>query len=415
MSDAPPNHDLLRHDAMAQSVHRATLAYPHGAVLAVQGPWGRGKSDVLQRVHGLESRAQADRDPLRQPIRLNPWAYQQQGFLQPLLDALEERKPPAESPLFPGWQRMAASVVSVGTALGLGFGTDIGARASIAVAGLANTVTASLADTVSKYAETKRNRPLNPDALGLHGERLLVLIDDMDRASPDRQIAWLEALYFLKSFELPCVYVVFVDSEMLAVSLRDRYGKESGFEPQRYLDKIFDLRMDLPPVDEVSLDSLHAGHLQRRLGQGTIQDQLTSRLGLTQPAAPQVPTPLARELANPRFLRRLFDRLALISICAEGPAELGDDPALMYWFYLRSRLPQLRAAEGDATLLAGWVIWGQKGDPVDPVALPELARWTDGDRRIWRLAVLHADDTRALRDAAAAWGRLLAQPGLAHL
>lgn len=42
--------DSLGHDALAKSILWSISHLAPGAVLGIQGPWGRGKTDVLARV-----------------------------------------------------------------------------------------------------------------------------------------------------------------------------------------------------------------------------------------------------------------------------------------------------------------------------------------------------------------------------
>ncbi len=50
--------DALSHDSFADAVLRHGYALPQSSVIALQGPWGRGKTDVLRRIHEkLKNRA----------------------------------------------------------------------------------------------------------------------------------------------------------------------------------------------------------------------------------------------------------------------------------------------------------------------------------------------------------------------
>ena len=46
--DLPP--DALGHDDLARAIIYKAVHLPPGSVIAVQGSWGRGKTDVLARV-----------------------------------------------------------------------------------------------------------------------------------------------------------------------------------------------------------------------------------------------------------------------------------------------------------------------------------------------------------------------------
>src|SRR5262249_43622897 len=107
--------DGLGHAGLALAIveHMATL--PPGSVIAVQGPWGRGKTDVLTRVHDvLVARAGTTAPP---PLWLNPWQYGSPNLIAPLVVQLLDRIPPAGRSGSATLRRAAETLLRAGNAI----------------------------------------------------------------------------------------------------------------------------------------------------------------------------------------------------------------------------------------------------------------------------------------------------------
>lgn len=413
--------DKLQHNELAASLLKISQHFPAGAVIAVEGPWGRGKTDVLNRLYSMEMRVHDD--PVRNPIVLNPWLEQRADFLAPLhLEATLRLQAAPPGPVRAGLEKLVGAVGGVGVALGMfGLSDDPDAKAAVAV----GTMAGKLVESAAEFVTGRVQAAPDPSVYGVGGHRLLVLVDDMDRATPDRQIEWLEALYFVRDAQPDCVFVVFVDTDMLAVSLKHRYPG-AAFDAQRYLDKIFDMRVRLPAMTDAHSPFLLVHQLERTVGGAPVHAHL-AKLGLAvdgDVVASLLQSPAwVPAFQNPRFTRRMVDRLAFVALCAPPDQTLGacaPDMALL-WFALRCRYPQLRRLEGRPTDLRKVRNWasGTAGlpatNPSDPV---EALLATVDTLSVWRL-VQHidadADRWEELQAAAHAWGDLLSHPELSHL
>lgn len=78
------------------------------------------------------------------------------------------------------------------------------------------------------------------------GDRLIVFIDELDRCAPSFAVRLLERIkhYFL---ETNITFVLSVNTHELQNTVKRYYGNE--FDACRYLDRFFDLRINLPPAD----------------------------------------------------------------------------------------------------------------------------------------------------------------------
>lgn len=78
------------------------------------------------------------------------------------------------------------------------------------------------------------------------GNRLVVFIDELDRCNPVYAIKLLERIkhYFANE---QITFVFSINLAELQHSVKKFYG--AGFDASRYLDRFFDLRLELPPVN----------------------------------------------------------------------------------------------------------------------------------------------------------------------
>ncbi len=93
-------------------------------------------------------------------------------------------------------------------------------------------------------------------------QRVLIMLDDLDRCPPEKVVGVLEAVHLLFDFEM-FVVVIAVDTRWLDQSLRIRYrqllGQAGGAAPSDYLEKIIQLPLHLPPLDENLVRGMMAG------------------------------------------------------------------------------------------------------------------------------------------------------------
>lgn len=114
----------------------------------------------------------------------------------------------------------------------------------------------TLIDSVSQedpFAAIKSGRDLQfsvneffESLLPEQGERLIIFIDELDRCKPTYAVRLLERIkhYFMND---KITFVLSVNSHELQNTVKQYYG--DSFNACRYLDRFFDLRIALPPVD----------------------------------------------------------------------------------------------------------------------------------------------------------------------
>lgn len=77
-------------------------------------------------------------------------------------------------------------------------------------------------------------------------DKLVIIIDELDRCRPDFAVRLLEQVKSLFQSE-NIITVISVDSVQLSKAMAGVYGE--GYASQRYLERLFDYRVTLPPCD----------------------------------------------------------------------------------------------------------------------------------------------------------------------
>ena len=106
-------------------------------------------------------------------------------------------------------------------------------------------------------------------------ERVVIVIDDLDRCPPEKVVSVLEAVHLLFDFRL-FVVVLAVDTRWLDQSLRIRYrqllGKANTAAPVDYLEKIIQIPIQLRSLDENLVRTMISG-LTRQVPQDSADAQ----------------------------------------------------------------------------------------------------------------------------------------------
>jgi len=254
-----PKDDLFGHAPFAKSLADSICRYPgsDGLVLALYGPWGSGKSTVLGYVsHYLEQQPEGSRPAV---VTFNPWWFSgQENLARAFLGQLQAVLP-----------TKSEKFKKLGDLLG-DFAEGIGGL--IDLSGMTGGAAGKLGKLIGMV--TKR-KPKDVPALksGISrilrdaGKRILVVIDDIDRLTPEETRQLFTVIKALADFP-NVVYLLAFDRDVAAQAIEH----QSGLPGERYLEKIIQVPFELPPVDRVALRAA----LFRRLDQvlGDTSDEL---------------------------------------------------------------------------------------------------------------------------------------------
>lgn len=239
--DAPELDLLDRRSFAASSVALLERVKSQSAssVLALIGPWGAGKSSVLNMIR-VELSARDARGPGEWiVVDFNPWHYQdlpslQAGFFKELHNSL---------PTGPSWSKARESVSKIGRAV-----APVGSLGSLIGLDASKMIEAA-AGWVGGDESLSSMRQQAEKALREVGRPVLMIVDDLDRLSPDELLLVLKLIRL--SGRLPNIYyLVTYDEDTLldALSRTGLVGNDDSRRAVDYLEKIVQVRLDLPPL-----------------------------------------------------------------------------------------------------------------------------------------------------------------------
>lgn len=218
-------------------------------VVGVYGPWGAGKSTILNFVEYYLR--EQDEPPLL--IRFNPWWFSGQADLIRKFFAQLESGLGADS-RFEGVREKLASFSSALSSVPL----DAGGVPSEPIL----TLLAEALETESEDLDSLKTGIA--EELEDADRRIVVLIDDIDRLTEEEIKQMFRLVKSVADFP-NITYVLAFDQEVVVNALEGEQGVYSG---EAYLDKIIQLPKHVPIPAEGTLDEFFTSRLDRLLQDG---------------------------------------------------------------------------------------------------------------------------------------------------
>jgi hypothetical protein len=229
VTDAPitePPEDKFSRAPFAERIARTILAQrdPASIVVGVYGPWGDGKTSVLNLVeHALVE------DARTVPIRFNPWRLGGEtemfvGFFETLAEAIDTK-------LATGRERAGKLLKDYAALL----------KPIPFAGGAAAAVGGALSETSLSKARARIEQ-----LLAESGQRVVILMDDIDRLDKTEIQAIFRLVKVAADFE-HTAYVLAFDASVVADALAERYAAGSS-HGDGFMEKIIQLPLHLPPV-----------------------------------------------------------------------------------------------------------------------------------------------------------------------
>ena len=307
-----PSEDLYGFNPFAQAIANGIrkMPAPNGYVLAINGPWGAGKSSVINLV--LHHLAGDTAGGSIKVIRFTPWWFRGEealalAFFRELQAALNPSLGGKAKKLLPKiGARLLRGGGLVGSVLDVAAGGG-GAVASNAMAYLESLIETN--DSLEALHDELRA------ALGKLPHRFLIVIDDIDRLTPDESLLIFK---LVKSVgQLPNVlYVLAYDRALAEKLVAERYPSEGP----HFLEKIVQAVFEVP---EPSANALQA-QLQAQIAEicelcfdGTSVEFFNIFFDVVTP-----------EIAKPRDLIRYMNTITFSWPAVAGEVDVGDFLAL---------------------------------------------------------------------------------------
>ncbi|ANP73037.1 KAP family P-loop NTPase fold protein [Cryobacterium arcticum] len=239
----------------------------NSSVVALIGAWGSGKSSMLNMIRSrLDTHSTVDRAAWI-VVDFNPWYYSdlaslQVGFFRELTAALPSER---------SWKSIRSKISSIGQAT---------APLASVFAGLGLDPSQALS-AVSKMIGGDQSlsaiQRSTDDALRLMNRPVLMVLDDLDRLSPDELLLVFKLLRLTGRLH-NVHYLISYDEDTLLDALT-RTGLVGTNDPRRavdYLEKMVQIRLDLPPLRDRQIETWL----------NVAIDQLAARVGLDTVAQP---------------------------------------------------------------------------------------------------------------------------------
>lgn len=233
VTDAPiteASDDRFSRAPFAKRIARTIIAQRDSAslVVGIYGPWGDGKTSVLNLIEQV-----LDEDEATVPVRFNPWRLGNEtemffGFFETLAESIDTK-------LTTGRERIGHLLKDYAALLKpIPFAGDAAAGAATAVGG-------ALSDTSLSKARARIGQ-----LLAESGKRLVILMDDIDRLDKSEIQAIFRLVKVAADFE-HTAYVLAFDASVVADALAERYA-EGTSHGDSFMEKIVQLPLHLPPV-----------------------------------------------------------------------------------------------------------------------------------------------------------------------
>ncbi|MBD3774192.1 KAP family P-loop NTPase fold protein [Stenotrophomonas sp. NPDC101269] len=270
----PWKDDVLGRQHFGQTLSDMIEGISQPYVISLKGEWGSGKSVFLRRLEA-ELQGRAPRVPV---ILVDAWKYDYyEDPLYALISAVEQRllaDKSTDEAEFSAAKQAGEWMYEYAGKIIAPLAKIAGATADVFTAGTAskfadgagelgqalfnaNREKRNAHQSLCKALEDARDRLLRLDRDGVsrstHGQKVVVIIDELDRCRPDYAIRLLERVkhfFDLRGY----LFVIAIDGDNLQEAVRSLYGPT--VDGERYLRKFFDLEMYLPAPDNMSFNRM---------------------------------------------------------------------------------------------------------------------------------------------------------------
>lgn len=279
--DNASNIDMLFYSPYADTiVNFAKNSCLTPLTIGLYGSWGAGKSSLLQLI---KQRIESDAEGVV-CISLNAWQFEgyedaKIAIMESLLNALNDNKTFAQTCgekikgllsridylkigkklLKEGAPYLIGALTGNPLPIALNLSTDLANPQNI-LGSIKNFKDEYIKDAEEKEPQTENIRKFREDFENMLKEatsvkNLVVIVDDLDRCSPDRIIDTLEAIKLFLSVK-KTNFIVAVDQRIIEYAVNVKYPQINGFEVSTdYIEKIIQLPIKIPELSPKDVEN----------------------------------------------------------------------------------------------------------------------------------------------------------------
>ncbi len=338
--------DRFRRKEFGEHLENAIVNARMGATIALDAPWGAGKSVFLKQFAGhLRAKGWivAEYDAFS-------WDYEDDPFIPliaSLLNALPanektKRKRILDNSIPLAKRILAGSIRSGAKLISAGFldTKELGEAVESAITSEVDLLGNSLSDRILKIQERDKELQSFREAIDeaskltekslSRNAQVLIIVDELDRCRPEFAVKTLERIKHLFA-GAQCSFLFGVNTPELAAIVKGYYGEE--FSGRKYLQRFFDMEFSFPPnrrntAPSTHLQAISSSETSTNILTSWMEDLLENRVLRFEPSLRDIERLVARgRNISTNGVRTdsecvLFTLLHLIQVCR--PDELGD-------------------------------------------------------------------------------------------
>src|SRR4249919_1104535 len=248
--------DQLGRRSFIEALANALLLPPKGQcrVVSLEGSWGEGKTSAIEMAMDLIGQRDADLRPF--VVRVNPWQLGTRDALVRalLLELSKIVRGEGKKQKIKKFGQLADELIKYSSALSAlklephGFLYYIAARTAFWV----------IAKFVSNDLDLQRQKEKVSEAVRNAGRPIIVVVDDLDRLLPGEMVEVVSFVSAVGDLERKTYLLAFDHARVV-----EALGQAGVPSPERFLEKIVQLRMHLPPASPEAIRAILDARLEQ--------------------------------------------------------------------------------------------------------------------------------------------------------